>query len=375
MKGQRTPRIALAIHALFGGGAERLMSQLANRWCENNEVHLITWAAADTDRYELSPLVVRHGLGLQSPSRGALHALSANIVRVQRLRKTLKTIAPDLLLSFSDQMNIVALEAARGLGGLPTWIAEHSDPAHQRLSRLWEAWRRRSYPTCSGCVALTPAIARYLEQWIPAERLRVIPPAISPPADAGKSADEPNWENSEQQQILFLGRLSREKQVDVLLEAWGVLQNDLPSWRLIIAGDGDQRQSLEQLAIQRRLERVQFVGWLPSPWAALSAAEIFVLPSRYEGFPVALLEAMSQGTACVVTRCSTAIDQLNEAGRSLHVVDHAANGHLSPQQLGTAIRQLANDPQLRNDMATSAIQTSQQFNWSHIGQLWDQLLD
>jgi GalNAc-alpha-(1->4)-GalNAc-alpha-(1->3)-diNAcBac-PP-undecaprenol alpha-1,4-N-acetyl-D-galactosaminyltransferase len=361
------PRIALAIHALNGGGAERLMSQLAERWCVNNEVHLITWSSVHSDAYQVPKDVMRHGLDLQMPSRGLGSGIVANLRRVRVLRATLKKIQPRMLLSFSDQMNIVALEAARRLP-FPTWIAEHSDPARQRLGRLWEGWRSRSYPRAAGCVALTPSIARTLEDWIPASRLRVIPPAIDPPAIASPASIEDGRSAEKAARVLFVGRLSPEKGIDLLLRAWQQIAADLPGWELHIAGDGNERLHLEQMAMNTR--GVCFLGWLETPWSAFQTADLFVLPSRYEGFPIALLEAMSQGKACIVSRCTSAIDILNASGEALRVVPVESAEHLAK-----AIHDLARAPETRRLLGEHARRVSEEYRWQQVGQLWDQLLD
>ncbi|MEZ6136139.1 MAG: glycosyltransferase [Pirellulaceae bacterium] len=357
-------KIALNIHALHGGGAERLMSQLATRWANDHEVHLITWAAVKSDKYPLPPAVRRHGFDLQYASRGLLSGLFANWNRVRILRRKLRELEPDLVLSFSDQMNIVTLEAARGLG-LPVWISEHSNPEQQRLSRLWEAWRNRTYATCTGCIALTPGIARYMQRWISAERIRVIPPAISPPslpaADESILADR-------KPRFVFLGRLSREKGVDVLLQAWRELSKDRLDWQLQIVGDGPERPRLEQQA--NDLQGVKFSGWADDPWSILREAGCFVLPSRYEGFPVALLEAMSQGTPAIATRCSNAMDALTRKPDCLVLIDPE-----SVTELVMAMRTVAQNAELRAKLGSTAQDVAAAYTWSAIGPLWDAVLE
>lgn len=400
-------KIALLIHSLNGGGAERLMSQLAQRWSRLHEVHLVTWSTPDTDRYPLPAAVHRHPLNLQHPSRNLLAAVAANTRRVHRLRRELRSIHPDFILSFCDQMNIVALAAARPLG-LPLWIAEHSDPAKQRLSRLWEAWRRRTYPACAGAIALTHPIAQTMQQWIPAEKLRVIPPAIHPPeqalahlashdvspnSSAGSSgeATEPLPDPARSLIFLYVGRLSPEKGVDILLEAWRRVWATLPTARLVLVGDGQQRARLEQQAAL--LDNVEFRGWVGDPWLELVQADCFVLPSRYEGFPVALLEALQCGLACISTNCTSALDTIERQGSHAvlanwskpHTPEEArapeATGTAclrvpteNPAELAAAMLRLAADSKLRRDLGTAARRVAEQYHWTRIGPLWDAIL-
>lgn len=349
------------------------MAQLCDRWCRaGHELHLVTWAAVHTDHYKVPADVQRHGLDLMQESGGLLGGIGANLKRVRVLRRLLKQISPEFILSFSDQMNIVALEAARGVD-CPIWISEHSNPEAQRLSRLWEAWRSRSYPTCTGCVVLTDGIADVMQRWVHPSRLVVIPPAVSPPrqADSSESARldsrELSGAPSQNRRILSVGRLSIEKGQDLLLEAWRNVAAELPEWELQFAGDGPLREQLQQQAIV--IPRVSWLGWIDNPWQVVSQADLFVLPSRYEGFPVAMLEAMSQGVCCIATQCCSAIETLNVAGAGLEVVPIE-----QPQLLGQAILKLAADADLRRKRGGLSAAVSQQYRWEVVGPKWDALL-
>jgi GalNAc-alpha-(1->4)-GalNAc-alpha-(1->3)-diNAcBac-PP-undecaprenol alpha-1,4-N-acetyl-D-galactosaminyltransferase len=355
-------RIALTIHAMFGGGAERLMSQLACRWADaGHQVHLVTWSAVETDRYQLSPNVIRVGLDLMQPSRGVLHGLISNMRRVRRLRATIQSIQPDLVLSFCDQMNIVALQAAKGLKRLPLIVSEHSDPAKQRLSRLWEYGRDRNYPKATACVALTDGIAHYMTRWILPNKIRVIPPAISPP-------QQPDIEFPRRQPIILaVGRLSHEKGIDLLIEAWGRIHNRLPNWKLQIAGSGPLESKLRTQA--NGLERIEFLGWVDNAWSLYNQASLFVLPSRYEGFPVAMVEALSQGLPVIATRCSDAI-RLFENEKAIHAI--AAD---QVESMATEVEQLTQDTARRQSLGQAGRIASQHFHWDQVGPLWDELLD
>ncbi len=366
-------RIALTIHALDGGGAERVISQLATRWAEaGHDTHLITWSTADTDRYRLSPRVIRHGLDLLRPSQNIWQSLSSYLKRIRTLRNSLQRIGPDVIVSFCDQMNIYTLQAARKMA-TPVWIAERSDPAKQRLTGAWEWLRRRSYPRCAGCVVQTQPVADYLSQYIPAERIEIIPNAIEVHERQSVPPEALASESGGPKIVLSVGRLSHEKGVDVLLEAWRLfhtqsLGSELHDWELHIAGEGKLQQQLEEQS--RDLPQVKFLGWLSEPQAAYASARMFVLPSRYEGFPNALLEAMHAGLACVATRSSAAIDTLAGSGQALRVVDIE-----SPQQMSAAMIELARDRQLSAALGRAAKLVSEQYTWKQIGVRWDRILD
>ena len=352
-------RIALTIHALFGGGAERLMSQLASRWsAAGHEIHLITWSTPETDQYSVPPEVRRCGLGLLAASTSRFRGLLANFRRVRVLRSTLRTIQPDLILSFCDQMNIVTLQAARKLA-VPVVISEHSNPAKQQLSRIWEAWRSRNYPSCTKCVVLTDEIAQYVQRWVIADKVCVIPAAIEPPTA------QPGVRRSDKL-ILAVGRLSREKGFDLLIEAWRKIHDQLAGWELHIAGAGTEHSALNVQA--RDLPSIKLLGWIPNAWPLYQRATMFVLPSRYEGFPVALVESLSQGCPAIATRCTEAT-QRPPLSMALELVDID-----STDQIANAILLLAKHPDRRNQLSEAGKHASSEFHWDKIGLLWDQLL-
>lgn len=381
-------RLALLIHSLQGGGAERLISLLANRWSSLHEVHLITWSKIGTDHYRLEAAVVRHGLDLQTASGGLISGVFANLLRLRELRKVLRQLNPDLVLSFCDQMNIVCLEATRAMPQTPVYIAEHSDPGKQRLSPLWEAWRKRNYPRCSGCIVLTESIKQQISQLVPLAKLRVIPSSVQTSSTASPVyVDTPsNGMNS----ILFLGRLSQEKRVGLLLEAWKRLAPQLSDWQLLIVGDGPMRSELEQQAGQT--QRVKFLGWQVHPETILTSSQLFVLCSRYEGFPMALLEALYHGLPAIVTNCSSAIDQLQAAKIDSMRFENGGPAAFSKSEttssleaieiipvesvdsLVQAIEGLARDPQRRKCMSRQAQLVAQRFTWEKVAKLWDAIL-
>jgi glycosyltransferase involved in cell wall biosynthesis len=117
--------------------------------------------------------------------------------------------------------------------------------------------------------------------------------------------------------VVCPARLSYQKGQDVLLKAWRAVREQVPTARLILAGDGPQRLQLELLAADLGIaDAIEFAGVVGDLRELFAAADGFVLPSRYEGMPNALLEAMAAGMPCVATRVSGSEDIIieNESG-------------------------------------------------------------
>lgn len=392
----RRPRIALVIHALSGGGAERLMSQLANRWSRANyDVHLITLAGIDstspsdshfTREYATESAVQRHGLGLMQPSRGPLDGIRANWIRVHRLRELLEQLSPDAILSFCDRMNITTATAAMPLDK-PLWIAEHSDPARQRLGWFWERWRTWAYRRLaraanSGCVVLTESIAQTLHGRFPRLNLAIIPPAIdlyqctnamtqsSVASVKNTPVETASSGRNGEKVLLSIGRHSPEKNIDALLHAWKKVQQQFPDWKLVLAGDGPEHAEL--LSLAQRLQigaSVQFVGWVSDPWSLYRSCSLLAMASHYEGVPVAMLEAMAAGVPCVSTPCCSTVQEFSQAGGvQLATTDNASD-------IAEALSVAMADSSLRHGLAVRGRELVQQFSWESIGRRWDELLN
>jgi glycosyltransferase involved in cell wall biosynthesis len=358
--------IALIIHSLAGGGAERVVSLLANHWAEQGrDVVIITLDVEQNDAYPLDPRVRRIGLDFMRASIFPWQGVFNNFFRIRALRRALQTMDAPIPVSFTDKMNIVAVLACRGMEPGLT-ICERTDPRHQQLGRVWSWLRRRCYPRCRALVVQTEDVRTWVRGWLPGRPIHVIPnaaPAVS--ADA-RSATE-----SEAKRIVSVGRLSREKGHDLLIAAFLRIAPKYPAWRLTICGDGAERANLDtqrqQLGLQ---DRVELPGWIRDPGEVLRKAELFVLPSRYEGFPNALLEAMAAGLACVSFDC--------ESGPR-EIIRHAENGLLVPAEdvgeLANAMERLITDTDLRCKLGKAARHVSQRFSQDRFFRQWDAVLE
>ena len=127
--------------------------------------------------------------------------------------------------------------------------------------------------------------------------------------------------------VIFTGRLVREKGVDVLINAWPQVQQQVPDAHLIIVGEGDKRAELEAQVQRLNLNaQVLFLGGCDDVTSYLQTADVFVLPSYAEGLPVSLLEAMACGLPCVATAVGGTLQLIEDGvtGRAVAVGDPAA---------------------------------------------------
>jgi glycosyltransferase involved in cell wall biosynthesis len=156
--------------------------------------------------------------------------------------------------------------------------------------------------------------------------------------------------------VVSVGRLHRQKGFDCLLDAFRPFALEHPRGKLVIAGEGPQRQELEKKSEELRIpDRVLFTGLVPSPWPILAAADIFVLPSLYEGMPNALLEAMAAALPVVATPVGAVPEMITDGEEGLLVPPD------DPEALTAALERLAWSPDLRRELGRRARERVERF--------------
>jgi glycosyltransferase involved in cell wall biosynthesis len=341
---------------------------MANHWAAaGHDVTVIT-LAADTipPFYPLDPRVGLRPLGVTGRSPTSWHALLGNARRVLALRRAFREARPQVAIAFIDQTNVLALLAARGLG-LPVVVAEHTDPALVPLGRRWRWLRRRTYPWARAIAVLNERARRFFADR-PGARVAVIPnPVAVPPA---ARADAPPAA-SRAPTIVGMGRLGPEKRFDLLLSAFARLRSRHPAWRLVILGEGPARAALERQRDALGLAGVvELPGVLRDPYPVLRRAELFVLSSTLEGFPMALVEAMACGLPVIATEYHEGVREIVRDGIDGLVVPPG-----DPAALAAALDRLMADPAARGRLGARAAETAARFGVAPVMARWDALLD
>lgn len=357
-------RVALVISSLALGGAEKtlcvLAGGLARRGCEVHVLHFDTPQA--TPFFTLDPRVRLRGLDLNRTSASALQGLRANARRVAVLRHSLRQLRPEAVIGFMDSTNVLCLLACLGLG-IPVLATEHTDPRRHDIGVLWNTLRRLSYPLAAAVTTQTEAVRRLLPG-----RCVLLPNPVEPPPGQGPApagADIPQG-----RLLLALGRLAPEKGFDLLLEAFAALAGSRPQWTLVILGEGPERQRLEAQCLALGLEaRALLPGAAAEPAAWLRRAELFALPSRFEGFSNALCEALACGVPAVAFDCQSG---------PAEILRHGTDGLLVPPQdtpaLADALGRLMDDDTLRRAMAARAPEVLERFGLEKVLDQWQALL-
>lgn len=363
-------RITLVISHLQVGGAERVLVELANHWAARGwTVTIVDFAAPDTaPAFEVDPRVVEVSLDLQRDSYTIFAAIKGNAHRISVLRRAIRATRPDVVLSLMNRTNVLTILALTGTR-IPVLVCEHTAPKGT-LSLGWSLLRELAYRRARAVVMLTGDALAQMSAGI-RRRGRVIPnPLPAGFSDADASVD-PGTNDQDHPLLLSLGRLAPEKGFDVLIQAFARIAGAWPTAKLVIWGEGEERGPLELLRRDAGLDdRVDLPGATTDPARELLTATIFVLPSRLEGLPMTLLEAMAMGRPVIASDCDFGPRDVVRDG-----IDGLLVPPEDPVAMATAIDALLRDPDKRRSLGERSLDVRQRFAMSAISQQWDELFD
>jgi glycosyltransferase involved in cell wall biosynthesis len=382
-------RMTLVISTLRGGGAERVVSNMANYWAQKGwPVTVLTiFHGHEAPYYQLDPQVVHHDMRFYRdswhpiPSADTLRALKEifddcspverrtlipELSLISALRHAIIDTRPQFVISFINLTNVRVLLATRGLG-LPVIVSERVDPHQDPLPEGATLLRRRLYPMATYLVAQTAEAADYFAAVVGDRRRAIHNPVLKPELpDPGNGASAQKVGRI----LVGMGRLAEQKGFALLLSAFSMVAGKHPSWSLQIWGEGPQREALERLSRDLNLSgRVSLPGFTRRPFEVLSRADLFALSSLAEGFPNALCEAMACGLPVVSFDCSSGIREIIRDG-----VDGVIVRAADPTALASALDGLMANEEERRRLAGKALEVTERFGLDKTMARWEQLV-
>jgi glycosyltransferase involved in cell wall biosynthesis len=368
----------LLMHAWGMGGTIRSTLNLAGQLAQRHEVEILSVVRRrDEPHFPFPPGVRVTAIDDQRPGRRGrlaealgrrhgrlLHPLDrasrasslwTDVMLVRRLRR----IRSGVVVGTRPSLNLLALDLAA-----PSVAIVGQE--HMHLARRSQRMRTvivRRYPGLDALVTLTAhdrnAYGAALRGSTP---VVAIPNAVPAMAAVPSARSEPI--------VLGVGRLSPQKGFGRLIRAFVPVAAAHPEWRLRICGDGPLRASLHRLVRDLGLtERVALPGAVRGIEHEMARASVFALSSRFEGFPMVLLEAMSMGLAIVSFDCPTGPRELLDDGRS---------GMLVPEgdvdALAAALERVVADAELRGRLGRGAEAAAAAYSVDRVGERWDELL-
>jgi len=360
------PRLVFLIPTLALGGAERVA------------VTLFPFLARS---FRLSVVLLENRVSYRLPEGIAPLAFSnrlsgpaAHILRIPyhiaALARLVRRTQTPVVLSFMEQANIINILASF-LTGHEAVIVQHNPPPFSHgpeggiLGRAILAATRRLYPKARHIITVSEGIKRILKDDFGhnPNRITAIPNPIDLARITAQAREQPSFPPPEDF-ILHVGRLNlKQKAQDVLVEAFAVLSQKYPDLKLIFIGDGPDRPPLEALIRRKHLaDRVILAGLQSNVFAFMARARLFVLCSHFEGWSMALVEAMA--SRCPVAAVDGPSGPMEILGRSEFGV---LISKLTSQALASAVDGLLRDEALRTHYQKQAYRRAQEFDLAKIG--------
>ncbi len=353
-----TKKIVFVIPALSAGGAERVMSVLASRFATwGHDVTLLTYSdRGNRDFYDLGRNVRRVRLGEQQPARSLIQRVIANVKRLYAIRKSIGQMDPDTVISFMDGPNIITITSLLGMS-VKVIVTERNDPSVWPPFRSWRLLRKILYRFADLTVVQTNSAREWFGRNCETKELVVIP---NPVRDVSQQASERG------KAVLAVGRLDPQKGFDILIKAFAQFSMEHPDWELQILGEGGGRTSLETLIERMGLQdKVTMPGAVKDVDGHYAKAGMFVLSSRFEGFPNVLIEAMRMGCAVVATDCPSGPSE---------IISHNWDGMLvdvdDVEELANVLTVLAQEKALREKLGSRAVERTESYNLNAIAEQW-----
>ena len=334
--------IAFYIGSLQTGGAEHVIVNLADYFHSCGYCVTIVTKLQESDEYPVPDGVTRILADITEDEIGKSRLLNL-FRRIRKLRIIWKQLQPDHIVSFIKKNNFMAIVSAMGLH-IPVIVSVRSNPAREYPDRLTGFLVRILFPRAAGVVLQTQAAKEYFPASV-RKKAVVLPNSISP-----QFLREQN-DGIREKEIVWVGRMDENKNPTMLLQSFIEIADRYPEWSLKYIGTGPLMEEMKQICRQNACEdRVTFMGRTDEVAQAISRSSIFVLTSRQEGMPNALIEAMVSGLAVISTDCP--------CGGPAELIDNGENGILisvdDKEALIDALTELMERKEDRNRLGENA---------------------
>lgn len=358
-------RLQFFIHALTGGGAERVMATLMNGFAkQGHQVRVVYTASMEDSVYALNPSIEQIFLlkECKRNSSSLLDRIYRRIWKYPAIRRQAKLYKPDYVISFIRVHNNYVLAALLGTH-IPVIIGDHTN-VDRKYPLSISLKSRLLYPRAA---AITMITKRDYQRWVNKYKHVYYLPN---PCDVKQSMHE----KQRKKIVLGVGRVDQWsiKGFDNLIRAWAKICSKFPSWKCQIAGAYSNAR-IEELRTEvgdDAFKTVEFIGFRSDIYQYMESCEVFCLSSRTEGMPMALLEALNLGCACIAFDCVTGPAEMIDDGKTgLLVKDQDVN------DLARNLEFIITNEDLRKQFHQMAPASVEKFSIKNVLKMWNQMFE
>ena len=357
----KNKKIAFYIGSLHKGGAERVITNLAEYFYKKGyQVWMVTKFKADVE-YPLSEGITRVLADItKEEEKGRVQNL---FLRIAKLRKIFKEIHPDIVVSFIGKSNLMSIAATRGTG-IPVAVSVRGNPSDE----IGGGWKKKltffMFGMAEGVILQSTGAKAFFPKNIQKKAI-VLKNPLNP------EFIRPEYNGAKRHEIVAVGRIDENKNQRMLVEAFAPLAEQYQDWTVVLYGDGDDRKYVEQRVQELGLEnRVFFKGIQEKIAEKIEGSSVYVLTSRQEGMPNALMEAMVLGLAAISTDCP--------CGGPKDLITPQENGILIPVDdtiaLTREMERLMKEPTLREKLSRNAMLLKESVMPDRVNMEWEEYL-
>lgn len=292
-------KIMFITSSMSSGGAERVISILTKKFTEKNYQVIVLSTFTENnlkDFYELPRSVIRVKLADYIKIKKIF--ILNSIIKFFTFRKIIKDYKPDIIISFTSYINILSLVCLIGFK-IPIVVSERVNPFKHNINFFLTIIRPIAYKFAKNVVCQTSNLTLQVKKAWGLKNVVTIENPLS------EKIPKINKWNKRENIVLSIGRLDKQKGHDMLIKAWSMLDNK-KGWKLLIIGSGAEKKNLISIVKSLNLTReVEIKDTVKNIWKEYNKSKIFILPSRYEGYPNVLIEAMAMGNAVIATDCKS----------------------------------------------------------------------
>lgn len=360
-------KILICVDRLTGGGAQRVAALWAQGFVnEGHDVFIVLSNVRTPITYSIPEKVPIFNIDFNIKN-GYIRHLCKMLLQTRKLEKIFQKIQPDLVIATGINWGPL-IDKARGTMDFDVISTDHYSyerpdsvqPILKRVQRLRFLFNKRF----RAVTVLTQADKKFIGDRLNNVYVLPNPLAFEPVNDSNFKRDKT---------ILAVGRFNDPfyKGFDILIEAFGRIKSDFPEWKLQIMGGGNKKEEryLQDLATKNgTLDVLELIPFQADPLPLYRKTGIFCLSSRYEGFGMVLIEAMSQGCACVAC---------DYKGRQKEIIPSEEYGLIceagNVESLANALRRMISDEDYRHQVEKNAPERAGFYSLENIMQRWDEI--
>lgn len=351
-------RIVFVTRSMWAGGAERVISELLKYMVTARFQCSIVTIDDEKVLYHIPAEADLFVIGKKSENPHV-----DKFLRYKALRKTIVELKPDVVLSMPEDIGIFVIPALLGTK-IPVVVSERNNPVVMPNKKVTRIFRKVFYPFGAGFVFQTKQASDFFSP-----RIRKKSTVLPNPLDLTRIPEKKTFRNKE---IVAAGRLDKQKNFPLLINAFGIFQQYHPEYSLKIFGEGMLRSELESLAARTlNTGTYSLPGRTSSLLGQINGAAMFVLTSDYEGMPNVLIEAMAIGVPVISTNCP--------AGGSADLIEDGVNGLLVPvgdvDKLVWAMKKIAESDEFADEVAKNAEVVKQRLDSNIVAAQWSEYVE